>query len=512
MNYNDPDNVPSEWQIGDVVLNKYEVMEVFEGGGMGLVYRVYHRDWATDMAVKSPRSHLFQTAEQIANFEREAETWVNLGLHPHIVSCYYVRRLGHIPRIYAEFVEGGSLSDWIRSGRLYVGDPKIIQARVLDIAIQIAWGLHFAHEKGLVHQDVKPANILMMPDGTAKVSDFGLASARRSVSEDTTTERKQGQSILVQGSGFLTPEYASPEQFGGKPLSRASDVWSWAVLVLEMVKRECDWSDGRAAPFVLKEFDGDQSLTDGLACILQQCFVVPVNQRSSSLLSHVSALIALYENLTKKPYPRSYQNEAQASSNALNNKGASLLDLGRTELGMDCLKNSLNANARNVHAYFNLLVMSWRLGECTDDDVIEKISAFRDELNSPTIDQMLDHICIESGVPVSARTARLRQLPMNDVRLDFIHRNESRIAAIRLFHNSEGAPLLMSVSRSGNVKVSTLQGDNKASFQISLSTDSWIVKCAITSDGRWIVLSQEKQKRSLSSKKRVFALLSGYRR
>src|SRR5208337_511708 len=147
----------------------YEVKHVFEGGGMGLVYRVHHRGWNADLAVKSPRANYFQTEAQKENFTRECETWINLGLHPHIVSCHYVRTLGGIPRVFAEYVEGGTLKEWIDSRKLYEGGEPESLKRILDIAIQMAWGLHYAHEQGqgLVHQDVKPANVLMMPDGTA---------------------------------------------------------------------------------------------------------------------------------------------------------------------------------------------------------------------------------------------------------------------------------------------------------------------------------------------------------
>src|ERR1700751_3612158 len=107
MKYSDPESVPSVWKVGDVILDRYEVKQVFTGGGMGLVYRVRHLDWNIDLAVKSPRPEFFQSRQQIENFEREAETWVNLGLHPHTVSCYYVRRLGAIPRVFIEFLEGG---------------------------------------------------------------------------------------------------------------------------------------------------------------------------------------------------------------------------------------------------------------------------------------------------------------------------------------------------------------------------------------------------------------------
>jgi serine/threonine protein kinase len=134
------------WQPGDVILGLYEVLAVHSGGGMGLVYRARHRRWNIDLALKSPRPDLFQTERDKAVFEREAETWVRLGLHPHVVTCHYVRPIDGIPRIFAEYVTGGSLEDWIRSGRLYAGTPEQSLARILDIAIQIAWGLEHAHE------------------------------------------------------------------------------------------------------------------------------------------------------------------------------------------------------------------------------------------------------------------------------------------------------------------------------------------------------------------------------
>jgi serine/threonine protein kinase len=506
VNYLDQEKVPSIWQIGDVILNKYAIRSIFTSGGMGLVYRAYHKDWDMDMAVKSPRAEFFQTEEQASNFEREAETWVNLGLHPHIVSCFYVRRLGGIPRIFAEFVEGGTLSEWIRSGQLYQGSTEARMERILDIAIQVAWGLHFSHQKGLVHQDVKPGNVLMTPDGTAKVSDFGLASARMAAHEGTATTRKVGQSILVEGAGFLTPEYASPEQFAGQPLSTASDAWSWAALVLEMLKGDCDWADGRAAPFVLQEFYQEKVQTEPLAQLLHKCLVVPVKQRSSSLLAQAEALIRIHETLTGKTYPRSYTDESEASSDALNNKGASLLDLGKPERGIECLEQAMKLNPRNLNAKFNQLVTAWRLAKATDEEIIEELSSFRDESNSDALDILLDHICTESGVPTHARAARLQQLPVNEARLKTIARHPSSLAAIRLATTDQGNTQLITVSRTGSVLMQRPDGVEVASFQIPqpaetlpttpygrwVSDGLWINDCAITSDGQWVVFSQHK--------------------
>jgi serine/threonine protein kinase len=192
--------IPKEWNVGDVILDLYEVTDILGEGGMGKVYKVHHRNWNIDLAVKSPKPEILSKAGARDNFIREAETWVNLGLHPHTVSCYYVRRLGDIPRVFAEYVEGGSLKDWISSGKIYEGGPKKALERILDVAIQFAWGLHYAHEQGLVHQDVKPANVMMTNDGTAKVTDFGLAKARAMGGKKYVPG--SGKSILVSSGGM----------------------------------------------------------------------------------------------------------------------------------------------------------------------------------------------------------------------------------------------------------------------------------------------------------------------
>lgn len=245
--------VPSEWQVGDTILDTYEVKQVHTTGGMGLVYRVHHRGWNVDLAVKSPRLTHFLTEQQQQNFVRECETWIDLGLHPHIVSCHYVRKLGGIPRVFAEYVEGGSLRDWIQLQTLYVGGSKKALRRMLDIAIQMSWGLHYAHEREVVHQDVKPGNILMTPDGTAKVSDFGLARAQAAVGEAMPAQSRD-VSLMVPGGGGRTNPYASPEQFKGDPLTRRTDIWSWAVMMYEMFAGELTWELGLVVPELLENY------------------------------------------------------------------------------------------------------------------------------------------------------------------------------------------------------------------------------------------------------------------
>ena len=301
-------NVPPEWNEGDVILDLYEVKGVLGEGGMGRVYRVHHRGWNVDLAVKCPKADYFQTDRQKDNFTAECETWINLGLHPHVVSCHYVRALGGIPRVFSECVEGGSLKQWINSGKLYEGGPEEALRRILDIAIQFAWGLHYAHEheEGLIHQDVKPANLLLTPDGVAKVSDFGLAKARAAAGE--VVEAGRDQSILVSWGG-MTPAYCSPEQANKENLSRKTDLWSWAVSVLEMFTGDVTWMTGAAAGEALvgylEEGTGNERIPpmpDAVVHLLQACFRRDPESRPASMLQAALSLEAAYLAASQQPY------------------------------------------------------------------------------------------------------------------------------------------------------------------------------------------------------------------
>jgi serine/threonine protein kinase len=176
------ESVPLNWKVGDVIADLYEVIGVLGEGAFGIVHKVHHRGWDMDLAVKSPRAEILGSEMAVRRFLREAEIWVQLGLHPHIASCYYVRNLGGIPRMFIEYADAGTLRDWLRDGK--VKDWHTI----LDIAIQICYGLSFAHKKGLVHRDLKPGNCLMTSDGTLKITDFGLVKVGLP-EEDMTDQR-----------------------------------------------------------------------------------------------------------------------------------------------------------------------------------------------------------------------------------------------------------------------------------------------------------------------------------
>jgi WD40 repeat protein/serine/threonine protein kinase len=371
--------IPTIWQVGDIILDLYDVMALLGEGGMGTVHKIHHKGWNVDLAVKSPRPTIFTQSTGQTLFIREAETWVNLGLHPHIVSCYYVRTMGSLPRIFAEFVEGGSLADWIHDGRLYADTPSHALARILDIAIQVAWGLDYAHQQGLIHRDVKPANVMLLPDGTAKVTDFGLAKARVVAGEVSRLDGRE--SILISGGG-MTPAYCSPEQAEGKPLSRATDVWSWAVSVLELFVGEVTWPAGQVAGAVLERYLEDGSpgphiptMPVALAEMLRRCFALNPGARPSSMGEVVATLRQIYEQETGQLYTRQVPNPVKALADSLNNQALSLLDLGKQEEAERLWEQALQADPHHPESTYNWEVIRWRRGEVVDDVLVQHLEA-----------------------------------------------------------------------------------------------------------------------------------------
>ena len=373
------DHVPAEWNEGDVILDRYEVRGVLGQGGMGLVYDVWHREWNKRLAVKSPRPDYFKTEAQKENFTREAETWINLGLHPHAVSCFYVRTLGGIPRVFAECIEGGDLKEWIDSKKLYEGGPDEALKRILDIAIQFAWGLGFAHENNLIHQDVKPANVMMTPGGVAKVTDFGLAKARGEAGEDAS--RSDGRSVLASYGG-MTPAYCSPEQANKETLTRRTDIWSWALSVLEMFIGEVTWTSGVAAPSVLEayledgtELEAPPPMPKALAELLASCFEFREEDRPHDMREVAEALKEIYAEVSGLEYKCEEPRGIDLSAGALNNHAISMIDLDRLDDSLRFFNEALGQDPAHLDALFNRDHLMTKRGWITDEDMLAHANA-----------------------------------------------------------------------------------------------------------------------------------------
>jgi predicted Zn finger-like uncharacterized protein len=395
----------TEWQVGEVLLDLYEVLGLLGEGGMGRVYKVRHRGWNLDLAAKVPRPILLDAEGGADLFEREAETWVNLGLHPHTVTCFYVRRLQGLPVVFAEFVDGGSMHDRIRSRQLCALHD------MLDVAIQFAWGLHYAHEQGLVHLDVKPANVMITSDGVAKVTDFGLARARRLrnlyVAAPVGTG-KSGETLSVEGAGGGTPAYMSPEQSGGHTLTRRSDLWSWGLSLLEMFAGQRTWEWGVTGPDALEEYlvsppPGLPAMPPPVADLLRRCFREDPEQRPRSLLDAAAVLREAHEAATGRPYPRREPRVGQRTPDTLNNRAVSLLDLGREAEAASLWKRALEAQPHHVEATYNQSLTGWTAGRLHDDEILRRMGEARTTHAAvPRVHHLLGRLHLALGDPARA--------------------------------------------------------------------------------------------------------------
>jgi predicted Ser/Thr protein kinase/TolB-like protein len=197
------------------VINHYRIVEKIGAGGMGEVYLAEDSKLNRKVALKFLSSHLCQDDACRQRFEREAQAAAKLN-HPNIVTIYEVSEFNGRPFFAMEHVEGQSLRELIKAKELPI-------ERVIELAIQICEGLHKAHQSGIVHRDVKPANILIDADGRARILDFGLAAV-------------QGSDHLTKtGSTLGTIGYMSPEQAKGEEVDQRSDIFSLGVVLYEMI-------------------------------------------------------------------------------------------------------------------------------------------------------------------------------------------------------------------------------------------------------------------------------------
>lgn len=362
---------------GGTVLDLYKVESDPIQGGMGRVFRVHHTGWNVDLAMKQPKGELFQSEAQKADFIHECEAWINLGLHPHIVSCYYVREIDGIPSIFAEWMEGGSLKDMIESEKLYNDGEDEALVRILDIAIQFARGLRYAHEQGLIHQDVKPDNLLLTADGTAKVADFGIAKARAVLTVHDADA--QGGGTIISETGGYTPAYASVEQMNGEKLTRRTDIWSFAVSVLEMFMGERKWQIGVVAGMLCDGYFKETRILmpEGMKDLLRHCFRENEAERPHDFAEVEHELLKIYQKVTGSEYTRTFPKAAADTADSLNNKGLSFLDMGKPKEAERCWERALELEPSHVQATYNQAAYLWRKGQISDLEALRRVEALK---------------------------------------------------------------------------------------------------------------------------------------
>lgn len=379
------DDGAREWKSGDIIMGLYEVKNLLGSGAFGKVYRVHHIPWNLDLAVKTLLSELADSEEHIQAFIAECQGWVSLGLHPNIVTCHYVRMIAGLPRIFSEYVSGGTLEEWIEKGSC----DDI--AAILDIAIQCLDGLSFAHQRGIIHQDIKPGNCLLTPEGEVRITDFGIASGLAKIIPNSTDMSLSAveTTMAVEGGAVGTPAYMPPEQWDRNygEIGPWSDIYAFGVMLFEMCTGERPFDEGSESSSVLKArhlmadppspHETGSTIPETLSRFIRKCLMKKPHERFTCCDDARSSLTEIYHTITGGQYTRKNPKEIDIRADALNNRAISMLDLGLEEEAEKLWLHALQIDTHHQEATFNRSLVRWRNGEIADDDVLTLLEESR---------------------------------------------------------------------------------------------------------------------------------------
>lgn len=256
--------------IGRVLGNRYRLVELIGEGGMAQVYKAECSILCRTVAIKILRPQYASDAEFVERFRREARAAASLS-HPNIVSIYDVGQEDGMDYIVMEYLPGCTLKQIIKD------EAPLSIERALEITRQIAEGLNHAHQRNIVHRDIKPHNILVTPDGHIKVTDFGIA---RAISAGSLTQAGE-----VMGS----VQYSSPEQAKGEPVGPQSDLYSLGCVLYELLTG-------------VVPFKGDTQIAIALQHLQDE--VISIRQHRPDIPPGVEAIVkkAMAKDLSKR-YP-----------------------------------------------------------------------------------------------------------------------------------------------------------------------------------------------------------------
>ena len=227
--------------VGKRLDGRYEIKEIIGVGGMAVVYKAYDNQENRTVAVKILKEEFISNEEFVRRFKNESKAIAMLS-HPNIVKVYDVSFGDLIQYIVMEYIDGITLKEYIEhEGSLRWKDA-------VHFTIQILKGLHHAHDKGIVHRDVKPQNIMVLPDGTIKVTDFGIARFARS-EQRTITDKAIG-----------SVHYISPEQARGERTDEKTDIYSVGVILYEMLTGQLPFQAENAVSVAIMQLQREPQL------------------------------------------------------------------------------------------------------------------------------------------------------------------------------------------------------------------------------------------------------------
>ncbi|MBA3786800.1 MAG: serine/threonine protein kinase, partial [Acidobacteria bacterium] len=210
-------------------VGRYEIRSLIGKGGMGEVYLAEDLRLHRKVALKVLPADLVNDRERLYRFEQEAQAASALN-HPNIITIYEIGETDDTSFIATEFIEGETLHSLLKRQSLSL-------ELVSDIAVQIASALQAAHDAGIVHRDIKPENVMIRPDGLVKILDFGIAKLAEKHEPESESEAATAAIRIKTTPGMIigTASYMSPEQARGLAVDARTDIWSFGVLLYEMI-------------------------------------------------------------------------------------------------------------------------------------------------------------------------------------------------------------------------------------------------------------------------------------
>ena len=336
-----------KFRVGEKMFKNFEVTDI-KRGGLGIVYIVRDVESKKFYVWKSFQDRYFKDRRVVEDFHREAETWIKLRKHRNIVEALGVGQIEWKPYILLEYVDGGSLGQKIAGRRLDFAASLSYAIQFCDGMINAKYVELDGKEKGIVHRDIKPKNIMLTKEGTLKITDFGLVKALSAPSG----ERPAG-----------TPEYMSPEQFETMDVDQRSDIYSFGIVLYEMLTGRMPFPNPSDQTLRFEHYKYchqnvmitqprklEPALSKELEEVVLKCLKKNPGDRCQNFMELRNKLMDIYLRHCRIP-PEARKKKEPLTAAEWFLKGYSLLALDRFTEAIECLDRALELNPRFAPAW-----------------------------------------------------------------------------------------------------------------------------------------------------------------